>query len=650
MDMNYYKKYEPIFGSWYIKKKLGEGSFGKVYEIERNELGVTYKAALKTITIPQSQSEIKSIMADGMNYKDVTAYYEGVVGEIISEFQLMSQLKGNSNIVSYEDHQLIKHEDGIGWDILIRMELLTPIFDYMEHNRMTKRDVIKMGIDLCKSLELCQKHNIIHRDVKPENVFVSSLGDFKLGDFGIARTAEKTMSGMSRKGTFLYMAPEVYLGKAYNSTVDIYSLGLVMYRMLNDNRAPFFPAYPNPITYSDRENALIKRMSGNDIPAPVNAEGRLSEIILKACSFDPDKRYRSASQMRRDLEEILYSEKEAGVIYPNGDEIRPKSVRYVETANERGETTEKIEDDTVKLEEQEQNETDIFETTKKEETNKANNEVNDTVAEGSSSAKKSVDRKKGLIGIVAAVIVIVAILLIMLLPRGVKDITGIEDGTEIFIGETLSPEYVIESKNSNDDKIKFSVSDDKIISVDNKGKIIAKNVGEAELTMRVGKYKEVVKIIVKSKVEKIENVSSNIEITEGQTETIEPLLKPEKYADCEIEYKIIDKDIATIDSNGTITAQNPGTTKLVIKAGGCELKVKIIVHEYIVQKSTYTPKKKETTTNKQNNEVTPSVNTETPNIESESEADPFESLEIEDESITDDEAGVAPFESLEMEQ
>ena len=93
----------------------------------------------------------------------------------------MSKLKGNSNVVSYENHQVIPHKGGIGWDILIQMEHLTPLNEYTRKHTITRQDVIKLGIDLCKALELCQKYNIIHRDVKPENIFISDAGDFKLG-------------------------------------------------------------------------------------------------------------------------------------------------------------------------------------------------------------------------------------------------------------------------------------------------------------------------------------------------------------------------------------------------------------------------------------------------------------------------------------
>lgn len=139
MDTNYYKQYEPIFGSWTIKRKIGEGNFGAVYEIEREDFGTKYHSALKAITIPKTQAELESIMDDGMDATSAESYLEQFVEKIVGEFVLMSKLKGNSHIVSYEDHQVIKHKDGIGWDILIRMELLTPMMSYMKTTSITKR-------------------------------------------------------------------------------------------------------------------------------------------------------------------------------------------------------------------------------------------------------------------------------------------------------------------------------------------------------------------------------------------------------------------------------------------------------------------------------------------------------------------------------
>lgn len=331
MDKSYYQKYEPVFGVWKITKLLGEGSYGKVFELEREDFGVVYKAALKVITIPTNDSEILDARAEGMDEQSIRNHFKGFVQELAQEFELMSHFKGNSNVVSYENHQVIAHADNVGWDILIQMELLKPLNKYTLEHSITRQDVIRLGIDLCKALEICQKYNVIHRDVKPENIFVSENGDFKLGDFGIARTVEKTTSSLSKKGTYTYMAPEVYKGEAYGSSVDIYSLGIVMYRLLNGNRTPFLPNAPAYISQADRDNALLKRMGGAPLPKPIYAEGRLAEIVLKACAYEPKDRYSSPMMMRQELEAILCDLDEQKYIYRDGDEVPQDS--YVKTAD-----------------------------------------------------------------------------------------------------------------------------------------------------------------------------------------------------------------------------------------------------------------------------------------------------------------------------
>ncbi len=310
-----------VLDGWNITRLLGEGSYGKVFEIERSEFGQTYRAALKVITVPQSSAEVRSVISEGMSVSQAEAYFHGIVEELMHEFSIMFKLKGTANIVSCEDLRVLEHPDGIGWDILIRMELLHPLLPYVYEHPMARRDIIRLGIDICKALELCQRYNIIHRDIKPENIFISDNGDYKLGDFGIARTIERTSSGLSKKGTYSYMAPEVYIGKKYGFSVDTYSLGLVLYRMLNKNRGPFLPQPPEAITYDNREQALARRMSGEPLPRPFYGEGRLGEIVLKACAFDPKDRYSSPQQLRQELEAILYTQTDAAVIYPDGDEL-----------------------------------------------------------------------------------------------------------------------------------------------------------------------------------------------------------------------------------------------------------------------------------------------------------------------------------------
>lgn len=296
-----------IWPDWKATKLLGEGSFGKVYEIVRNNFGIEEHCALKVITIPSSPAELQSMRNEGMDDASATAYYKGLVEEFVQEIALMSKLKGNVNIVGYEDYAVIEHEDSIGWDIIIRMELLTALPAYIKDRSFTVNDVIKLATDVCNALEVCHEQKIIHRDIKPDNIFVSQNGDYKLGDFGVARTIEKTVSGLSKKGTYTYMAPEVYKGEAYGTNVDLYSLGIVMYKLLNNNREPVLPPHPELIKYSDKNDALVKRMNGDIIPPPANCNEFLSRVILKSINFKSWERYQLPSQMKADLQSVKNS-------------------------------------------------------------------------------------------------------------------------------------------------------------------------------------------------------------------------------------------------------------------------------------------------------------------------------------------------------
>lgn len=296
---------------WKIISKIGEGSFGRVYKAQRTEKGRSFYSAIKIITIPASKGELDSVRSESGDEKSVRDYFENLVEECIQEVSTMEYFRGNSHIVSVEDYKVMEYLDEIGWDIFIRMEYLTSFMEYYAGKNLTEKEVMKLGIDLCKALEYCGQLHIIHRDIKPENIFVSRFGDFKLGDFGIARELEKTMSTLSKKGTYSYMAPEMYRGEKYDSRVDIYALGLVLYKLMNHNRLPFLNLEKQLITYRDKENALTRRMSGETPSDPVDAGAEFGRIILKACAYDARERYQTPEELRRELEALRSGEKNA---------------------------------------------------------------------------------------------------------------------------------------------------------------------------------------------------------------------------------------------------------------------------------------------------------------------------------------------------
>ena len=300
---------------WKEVELIGEGSYGKVYKAKKEEFGITTYSAIKQIEIPQTKLEIQTLKTEGMTQDGITRYYEKSVQKWIDEIKFMSIFKDSENIVDIEDYEILKKKKEIGWIINIRMELLQNLDLYILEHNLTDREILKMAIDVATALEDCEENNVIHRDIKPDNIFVNSKGIYKVGDFGIAKHIDNTVSNMSKKGTENYMAPELYKNEKGNKTVDIYSLGVMLYRYFNYNRLPFLPNYPEEITMEDREEALYKRISGEKMPVPQNASREIAEIILKSCGYYPKDRYANATELKEALREEYNKIKKPRILF-----------------------------------------------------------------------------------------------------------------------------------------------------------------------------------------------------------------------------------------------------------------------------------------------------------------------------------------------
>ncbi|MBQ4562696.1 MAG: protein kinase [Clostridia bacterium] len=299
-----------VWPEWVIEKRLGKGSYGTVYQVIRNDNNIESRAAIKVISIPSDPSEIDTLRSEGMDITDTRNYFNGIVEDFIGEIRMMESLKGAPNIVAVEDYKVVEKTGEIGWDIYIRMELLTPFERYVEKNGLSEKEIIKLGYDICSALDICDRRSIIHRDIKPGNIFIDDYGYFKLGDFGIARELQNSVGSLSQKGTMSYMAPEVVSCSEYDLRVDIYSLGLVLYRAANFNRLPFVESDSNEASVTERKMALDRRIRGEELSPPENASEALSEVILRACSFDPDGRYSSAAEMKMALKNLTKGEEQ----------------------------------------------------------------------------------------------------------------------------------------------------------------------------------------------------------------------------------------------------------------------------------------------------------------------------------------------------
>ena len=295
-------QYEPIFDAWYIKEEIGSGSFGRVYKAERvDEFGNTFVCALKAVEVLPKDGTIGT--PEQLARRMQKLYQDEVLP--------MSALCGADHIVCIFDHA-VKPIQGsetiLGYDILIRMELLDPLEDLMRDGKLQElhRDSVRIGMEMCHALMSCAKINYLHRDIKPKNMFRNRFGEYKLGDFGIAKQLEGTQLAKTAIGAPLYAAPEVSHEKKYDARADLYSLGLVLYQINNEGRLPFF--HEN-MPESEHEQANIRRLTGDPFDPPSQAPQELADIIMKACSYEPDDRYASAEEMYQALQEYSQPKK-----------------------------------------------------------------------------------------------------------------------------------------------------------------------------------------------------------------------------------------------------------------------------------------------------------------------------------------------------
>lgn len=320
------KNISKVWPEWSIERLLGSGQYGRVYKASKSDGNYTSYSAIKVITVPADPAEADMLCKnDGIDRDSSRTYFKEIVDGFLNEIRTMDSFKNCPNIVRIEDYKVYEAEDTVSWDIFIRMELLTPVNEYFFNKTPTEEQAAQLGIDICSAIEVLSKKSIVHRDIKPENVFINEYGNYKLGDFGTARVlSEYSLSMTQCVGTPYYMAPEIYMSTKYDSRADIYSLGIVLYRLLNKNRLPFLDSEKQLLSPSERQTAFMKRVSGEKLTPPREASPEMADIILKACAFDPKDRFATATEMKKALQKLIKPDKGREV---PPTEHKPKKLR-----------------------------------------------------------------------------------------------------------------------------------------------------------------------------------------------------------------------------------------------------------------------------------------------------------------------------------
>jgi eukaryotic-like serine/threonine-protein kinase len=157
------------------------------------------------------------------------------------------------------------------------------------------------AIQICKALEVAHQNNLIHRDIKPQNILITEDNKVKVTDFGIAKSlADDSTKTINIMGTANYISPEQAQGKILDISTDIYSLGIVIYEMLTSD-LPFRGASSIDITLKHiNEKPIAPSILVDHIPPD------MEKIVMKCLEKDPEQRYKDAAELREDMQNFLY--------------------------------------------------------------------------------------------------------------------------------------------------------------------------------------------------------------------------------------------------------------------------------------------------------------------------------------------------------
>lgn len=286
------KKFDPNYS---VGEKIGEGGFGTVYEL----LGHPEEAVVKVVDLKAQMYELD---APDFILRKMEERYRYFVETTRNEIAFLKELKDSPYFTSVIDAKEFKSSSEKNENVFIIIQKkYQSLKDAMYNREVNESQILKMAKDICMALMILEEHKLLHRDIKPDNIFIKwkdGVPYYAIGDFGLTRRLEEETGEVTQIGTPYYVAPEVAFHqklKGFNS--DIYGLGATLFTVVTgdclvDSRGPVF-----------------ERIS--------NIMPNFARIIEKATRQDPEERYQHASDMMRDLEKVNIDGSKQRVVYLN---------------------------------------------------------------------------------------------------------------------------------------------------------------------------------------------------------------------------------------------------------------------------------------------------------------------------------------------
>jgi serine/threonine-protein kinase len=265
----------PPLGAWggfELSEPIGQGSFGVVYRAR--DVRLDRDVALKLLT-----------RSDGGN----------PAGSVVAEGQLMARLR-HPNVITVYGADVIDGVVGISMELLAGRTLEQELVD---RGPISAREAALVGLDLCRALAAVHRAGLVHRDVKPHNVMREAGGRIVLMDFGAGRDADRARRDLSTAGTPLYMAPEVLDGATATAVSDLYSLGVLLFKLVTRE----LPVTADSLEELRQAHASGRRRRLRDVRPDLPLT--FIRAVEGATATDPAARTQTAADLEHALEAVL---------------------------------------------------------------------------------------------------------------------------------------------------------------------------------------------------------------------------------------------------------------------------------------------------------------------------------------------------------
>lgn len=300
--MSELKMISPLLDGMTVEKAGPSYDGRKYYTLRERSSGE--QLMLKVLSIPSSDSHVRALILSGA-YPDeasVNEYYRRYTEDIRRELKLGRELTSTGYFAGALDFQVEPRDTEVGFDIYILLKRHIPLSYLLNENAITGLRAINLGIDICDALIGCRESGLLFANLTPESVYLTPSGKFLLGDLGLIDLDDLQYASVPEEYIGAYSAPELSdINESPNDTIDLYSLGMVLFRIYNGNHGPF----EDENTGEGMADKL--RLTGKPLPSPIYADYELAGIIQKACAFHKEDRFQSPEEMKQAL--VLYMQR-----------------------------------------------------------------------------------------------------------------------------------------------------------------------------------------------------------------------------------------------------------------------------------------------------------------------------------------------------